>query len=109
MAISKEIHVCSTIVPMAGGPSRGWRHCRKNATVCLAPDNKWYCSVHANKVINKTGSPEKKAMDARIANTRPPLNCKYDICRYNAIQPSENSQECIGCSGLKDLNWLPKR
>jgi len=34
-----------------------------------------------------------------------PSNCRLPNCAYNAINPTENDQECIGCPKLKDAKW----
>jgi hypothetical protein len=30
-----------------------------------------------------------------------PSSCKRMMCKYNFLQPPENSQECVGCGYLK--------
>ena len=109
-----EKHVCSAMVPDIGGDGiitrrRIWRHCMRNATAQVPPTNNWYCSTHATELLNKENSPERKAFQDRLNNTKPPSQCRLEKCDINRIQPGENSQECIGCTGLKFLNWMPKR
>ena len=100
-----EKHVCSHMVRNAARNGVGFHHCRINATVQVPPTNNWYCLVHASQIMNKAGSPENKAITDRINNPHAPSQCRLEKCDFNRIQPSENSQECIGCSGLKDPNY----
>ncbi len=30
-----------------------------------------------------------------------PSQCRLRSCHYNCVSPGEDSQECIGCEGLK--------